>query len=60
MTTPVTLLSCRISNFHCIDKLSDMFHESHVKQHPGKSVCEVFFMDVVLDRAIISRCKREK
>jgi hypothetical protein len=43
----------RNSNFHCIDKLSDMFHESHVKQRPGESVWKVFFMDVVLHRAII-------
>ena len=41
-----------ISNFHCIDKLSaDMFHKSQVKQRPGKSVCEVFLMDVVLNCA---------
>ena len=43
----------RISNFHRIDELSDMFHESHVKQRPGESVCEVLFMDVVLYRAIL-------
>jgi hypothetical protein len=43
----------RVSDFYRIDKLSDMFHESHVKQRLGESVCEVFFMDVVLNRAII-------
>lgn len=42
-----------ISNFYCIDKLSDMFHELCVNQHLGESVCEAFFMDVVLNHAII-------
>jgi hypothetical protein len=43
----------RICDFYRINKLSDMFHESHVKHLPGESVCEVFFMDVVLNRAIV-------
>jgi len=43
----------RVVDLYRIDTLSDMFHESHVKQRPGESICEVFFMDVVLNRAII-------
>ena len=50
----------RISDFYRIDKLSDMFHESHVKQQPGESICEVFFMDVILNHAIIPTTSRSE
>ena len=51
--TALDTVGYRVSDFYRIDKLSDMFHESHVKQRPGESICEVFFMDVVLNCAII-------
>lgn len=52
--TALDSVGYRTVNFLRINKLSDMFHESHVKEPlRGEAVCEVFFMDVVLNRAII-------